>query len=376
MKKTLLALAVTGTFSSLAFAQTNVTIYGVIDTAIRYTNNQVASNGQLGSQTALTEGAFQGPRIGFKGQEDLGGGNAAIFKLETGFQSDTGALDQQGQIFGRSAWVGLQSATWGTVTLGRQYGLAFSTLGNYDPLGLGNFNENEWTQFLYGIRFDNSVKYAKTFGPVTAELQYSLGEQAANGGIGATTAADLTYTNGPLSVGAVYQQSKDANSANAKVAGLGGSFAAGPATLYLQYFGARRDAGFAKAPTIGAPLANTSLISNSGNVLARTDNTVSLGVLYQATPAVGLTLGYMGDWIKNVSSSANSGKIGTLYAVADYNLSKRTDVYIALDRTSLSGGEVQDTNGVMPFAGASLGAGGPNVASVRNGVGIGLRHRF
>ncbi|HEY8025230.1 MAG TPA: porin, partial [Burkholderiaceae bacterium] len=66
MKKSLVALAVLGAFSTAASAQTNVTIYGVIDTTIRYTTNQVGAGGALGSQTAMTEGAFQGPRIGFK----------------------------------------------------------------------------------------------------------------------------------------------------------------------------------------------------------------------------------------------------------------------------------------------------------------------
>ena len=377
MKKTFLALSVMSAFSATAFAQTNVTVYGVIDTAIRYTSNQVTANGALASQTAMTEGAFQGSRIGFKGTEDLGGGTAAFFQLENGFQSNNGAFDQQGQLFGRQAFVGLKNSNLGQLTIGRQYGLAFETLGNYDPLGIGNFVENEWSAFLYGIRFDNTVKYTHNFGPVTAALQYSLGEQAGQNSIGSTVAGALAYTQGTFSIGGIYQQSKDANAAEMKLGGVGTSFGVGPATLYLQYFQAKRDPGFQKAASnSGGALANTSMISNAGNVLRRTDGVLTTGVLYQATPALGFTLGYMYDQIKNVSSAGVNGRIASLYAVADYNLSKRTDVYFEIDKTSLGGGEIQDQNGVMPFAGSSLGAGASNAASSRTGVGIGLRHHF
>jgi len=377
MKKTILALAVASAFSTAALAQSTITIYGVLDTAIRSTSNQLTSRGALASQTAMTEGAFQGSRLGFKGSEDLGGGAAAVFQLENGFQSNNGALDQQGQIFGRQAFVGLKSKDWGELNVGRQYGIAGDILGTYDPLAGGNFTENEWTVFLYGIRFDNTLKYTKTTGPFTVELQYSIGGQAGSGSIGATAGGALSYAQGPLSIGGVYQQSTDANSAQMKVLGLGGSYIAGPATLYLQYFEAARDAGFEKAASnSGGALANTSMLSNAGNTLKRTDNVWTTGVLYHAAPALGITLGYMYDSIKDLSSAGLNGKISTLYALADYNLSKRTDLYIEVDRTSLSGGEINDLNGVMPFAGASLGAGTANTASARNGVGIGIRHQF
>ncbi|SFB36395.1 Outer membrane protein (porin) [Collimonas sp. OK607] len=274
-------------------------------------------------------------------------------------------------------YVGLKDTSLGELYLGRQSGIAANILGSYDPLWSGNFTENSWSCALYGVRFDNTLKYTKSFGPVTAKVQYSVGEQAGDTSIGATTGGALSYTQGPFSIGGVYQQSKDAHSAQLKVAGLGGTYIAGPVTLYLQYINAARDPGFAKAASnSGGPLANTTMLSNSGNTLRRTDGVWTAGVLYQVAPAVGLTVGYMNDTIKNVSSAGDSGRMSTLYAIADYNLSKRTDIYIEIDRTSLAGGEIQDRNGIMPFAGASLGAGMPNAASTRNGVAIGLRTRF
>ena len=372
MKKTLLALAVLGAFSSAAFAQTNVTMYGVIDTTVRYTTNQVNANGTVGSQTALTEGAFQGPRIGFKGEEDLGGGSAAIFKLENGFQSNNGGFDQQGQLFGRQEYVGLRNKSWGELDAGRQYGVTFDLLGNYDPLGVGNFNENEWEVFLYGLRYDNTLKYTNTWGPVTAEVQYSLGGQAGQTATGSTSGFSLAYTQGPFSIGGVYQESTDSNSAKAATSGVAGSFIAGPATLYLQYFEAKRDPGFAKAASnSGGALANTSLMGNAGNTLQRKDGMWTAGVLFQATPAMGYTVGYMYDSVKNESSLGDNGRISTLYAIADYNLSKRTDIYFDIDRTTLGGGEIGDANTVMGFVGAPLGGN-----TSRTGAALGLRVKF
>ena len=126
MKKSLLAVAVLGAFSSAAMAQSSVTIYGVLDTAIRYTTNNDAAGDH---KVVLGEGIFQGPRLGFKGNEDLGGGSAAVFDLEAGIVINNGQSDQQGQLFGRQAFVGLKNSSLGEIDFGRQYSLAFQTLG-------------------------------------------------------------------------------------------------------------------------------------------------------------------------------------------------------------------------------------------------------
>src|SRR5260370_28034617 len=111
-----------------AHAQSSITLYGVIDSGINYTNNvqtaQIGSKLVGGHQIAMIDAAFaglQGNRWGFRGVEDLGGGLKTLFVLESGFSSINGALGQGGAMFGRQAYVGLRSASLGTVTLGRQY---------------------------------------------------------------------------------------------------------------------------------------------------------------------------------------------------------------------------------------------------------------
>src|SRR4051812_24354305 len=111
MKKTLLAFALLGAFAGTASAQSNVTVYGVVEIAVNYADNGAATNARTFS---LDNGTSLPSRIGFKGTEDLGGGLKALFQLENGFNLDTGAITQTGRIFGRQAWVGLNGG-FGTV---------------------------------------------------------------------------------------------------------------------------------------------------------------------------------------------------------------------------------------------------------------------
>src|SRR5437773_7693011 len=104
MKKVVFIASLLSGIAGMAQAQTNVTIYGVIDLGMDYTNNSLGK-----SQVQMESGYAQGSRLGFKGNEDLGGGLSAVFQLENGFAADTGKLGQGGLLFGRQAFVGLSS---------------------------------------------------------------------------------------------------------------------------------------------------------------------------------------------------------------------------------------------------------------------------
>jgi len=152
MKHKILAGLVASLAATGAFAQSSVTVYGVIDISANYTTNQnkagdaVWSLGDSGAIGDAGQGAMSGSRLGLKGEEDLGGGSKAIFKVESGFTVNNGQSDQQGQLFGRQAFVGLKDKSMGELDFGRQYGLAFKVFANYDPLGQGNATENKWQQ--------------------------------------------------------------------------------------------------------------------------------------------------------------------------------------------------------------------------------------
>lgn len=377
MKKTYLAVAMLGAFSSAALAQSNVEIFGIIDTGIRYTDNNPVAGG-VANQTALMAGGLWGSRFGLKGEEDLGGGTAAVFKLENGFDPTKGTLGQQGQLFGRQAFVGLKDSSWGEIDAGRQYGVAAIWDFTYDPIGVGNYNESSWEYYLFGYRFDNTLKYKKAWGPLTASVQYSFGGQAASTGIGASEGFSLDYVDGPLRVGGFYQQSEDANSKQQKVAGLGSTYLVGPATLYLQYFSTTRDPGFVKAGSLsGGALANTSLLSNAGNPLQRKDGLLTAGVSFNRAHDKGwtYTLVYMHDAVSDELSanglSDGSGAVTTVYGIAEYNFSKRTEVYFDIDHTNLSGNEINGKTTVMAAAGSSFGGN-----TGRTGLGLGVIVKF
>ncbi|EEF22565.1 conserved hypothetical protein, partial [Ricinus communis] len=114
MKKSLIAIAVLAATSSAAFAQSNVTIYGILDAGITSERG-----GAQGNVTKVTSGAASASRLGFKGTEDLGGGLSAVFKLEAGVKVDDGALDNTNSVlFNREAYVGLSSKEAGSLLIG------------------------------------------------------------------------------------------------------------------------------------------------------------------------------------------------------------------------------------------------------------------
>jgi predicted porin len=341
-----------------AQAQSSVTLYGLIDEAVRFQTSAA------GNTIGINEGAINGNRIGFKGSEDLGGGSRAIFQLESGFNVANGKFDQQSQLFGRFAWVGLQNDTYGTLKAGRQYGGTYNFYAfNFDPIGGGNINATDWSLFLVGIRFDNTLEYDNRFGPVALQIQHSFGGQPGSAVSGSTTTASLIYTFQGGKLGIDGAQSKDGNGHKLLVGSVGGMYAWGPLGLYLYGIDARRDAGFNVAPTnSGGPLSNTNIISNASTqfgtqTAARDDVFLRVGATYQLGPQWRLIASYAYDHANNVAPGRN-GTIQTVYGIADYILSKRTDVYLEVDHSHLSGASVNDPNGPLTFAGKAnnLGA--------------------
>lgn len=107
-----------------ANAQSSVTLQGVIDGGVTYVNNQ------HGGSAMLFDSGISAPNLlTFKGAEDLGGGNTAVFDLTSQFDLGSGAtIPGAGRIFNRTAYVGLSNERLGTLTLGNQYDFMFETL--------------------------------------------------------------------------------------------------------------------------------------------------------------------------------------------------------------------------------------------------------
>src|SRR5258707_7574337 len=126
MKKTLtlIVAGIMGAFAMSAHAQSSVTLYGTLDAGMVYSNNEGGhSNWQQAS------GSVSNTYFGLRGDEDLGGGLHAIFKLENGFNLNNGQFTENGSIFNRQAYVGLRSDQYGLASLGRQYDSMVDYLG-------------------------------------------------------------------------------------------------------------------------------------------------------------------------------------------------------------------------------------------------------
>jgi len=122
MKYTLGAIAL-ALAAPAAFAQSSVTLYGVIDLDGQYLSGHA-------KQVLVTSGGQSGSRIGFKGSEDLGSGYFADFVLEGGINVDTGGSGQGGQLFGRQAFGALRTP-FGTASAGRQYSSIYTQSGDF-----------------------------------------------------------------------------------------------------------------------------------------------------------------------------------------------------------------------------------------------------
>ncbi|OGB27446.1 MAG: hypothetical protein A3I66_06035 [Burkholderiales bacterium RIFCSPLOWO2_02_FULL_57_36] len=195
MKKALIALSVTAAFSGSVFAQTNVTIYGVADAGLAYSDNGAPANSKT---LGLNSGLQSGSRIGFRGTEDLGGGLKAIFTMESGFSIDSGALGQGGRLFGRQSFVGLTGG-FGAVKLGRQYNPIRPALESIDPFGFGLAGSIANVFDAHGERADNTINYSTPkLGGFSGQLAFSLGEIAGNTSAGRQWGMSAGYANGPI----------------------------------------------------------------------------------------------------------------------------------------------------------------------------------
>lgn len=198
VKKLTLAALLIGGFVTTAQAQSNVTVYGVVDLGLAKTTGQ-----------STVERENHASRLGFRGTEDLGGGLSAIFNLESEILADTGA--QKGNLFDRQAWVGLKGA-FGTVYMGRTKDIIDGAIGRIEPFGadgvIGKVNEPMMRGGVGQSRVQNAVTYnSPSFSGFVVSTQAVLSEVK---GADAGYSALVTYDNGPISAHAGYQRAVQA----------------------------------------------------------------------------------------------------------------------------------------------------------------------
>lgn len=195
--RALLALFSAGAAGQAA-AQSNVVLYGLIDSGLTWVDN-----GSAGASWKQQSGVAQGTRWGILGSEDLGGGLKASTVLEAGFFNDTGVSTGAGG-FSRRSIVGL-SGTWGAVDVGRDYNPVHTLLAQQDPLSNGLLSAASGFMGNAGAQMPNAVFYATPdMAGVGGKIGYSFGERAGGGRAGDTLSSRLVYDNAGLVAGMAY----------------------------------------------------------------------------------------------------------------------------------------------------------------------------
>jgi predicted porin len=158
----------------------SVALYGIVDTGVEYLTNTNKTHGDTAAMPSVTGSVPS--RWGLKGSESLGDGVQAIFDLESGFGTSTGASQQGGRLFGRNAYVGLNSTTYGTLTFGRQATMLSDSLHYGDLIGPSIFSLADFDSYVTNARADNSVRYMIKVSQFEAGATYSFGRDTASGG--------------------------------------------------------------------------------------------------------------------------------------------------------------------------------------------------
>lgn len=355
MKKTLMSLAILAA-SGAAYAQSNVTIYGIMDAG--FVGEQGGKNGTVNKVSA---GGLSASRLGFKGTEDLGGGLSAVFTLETGIKGDTGELDNTtNQLFNRQAFVGLSSKTAGTLTLGRQYTPWYNALSQVgDPFAAGTEGsaKNLFPAGGANVRNSNSVYYkSPDWSGVTGELFYGAGEQKGEA-VGRQLGASLGYQNGPLTLRAAFNTRNGGSSVTSFTnAGRNGLIAANydfKVAKAFAMFGMNRGTNSTPYPNATAYTAASAAQSVDNNIFL-----VGVTVPVSAAGTVVASWAEVHDKTA-LNHDAKQGAIGYLHA-----LSKRTTAYASFAKIS-------NRNGASYTVGNNA-----DVGTGHEGYGVGIRHMF
>lgn len=367
------------TIAASAHAQSSVTLYGLVDTAIRYQTNAGPDGKDL---VGMTVGPETNSRWGLKGTEDLGGGLSAIFRLENGFYAFNGQLMHQNTLFNRMAYVGLSSDQYGSLTFGNQYAPLYDTMGDvFDPLTVGNYWQDSWMWNGAGpfLTVNNSVKYKNTFKGLTVDAIYGFGNRAGSVGLGSTYGVELTYDVGPASLNTGFQQTSvpsdvsgsSNNGAKFNIVHVSAAYQVTPAVrllagwLHSQDQTGMTDGGMQQS---GAP----TLHGSSPN---RIDDTYYVGANWQATtPLLFTVAGYYGHTrnAERLDGTLGSGINYSATLLAEYSLSKHTEVYSTADFARGNGAFAADYPGSTNKNGVVDSIGRTNNV----GVAIGLRQIF
>jgi predicted porin len=385
MKKTLIAIAALAATS--AFAQSSVTVYGVLDAG--YSANSKTVNNVSFHQNAVSFNNNSSSRIGFKGTEDLGGGTTANFVIESGISSNTttgtsaflpGVANAPGSALSAATaaptTTGAPTSTAGTTldasTLGNRelnaslvfnggktmvgagYGgtairstvLAYDAAGGINAVGNilvndAQFSSNRSTGLFASQVVATGLKVGAGFSRNNTGKDGAAENKTSSG-----YAVSTNYDNGPLSIGAAYQNADTVVAADGvttptanktqKTSIVGASYALPMAKLFAQY-----------GKVVTAEVGSTAAIAQGEG--SRSGYSIGVQVPYGAfTPFVQYSSGNKNEAFFNANAGEKRKYTGHSVGV-NYALSKRTYAYLVNGTTNLRAGDAPATGGYSVF---------------------------
>jgi len=325
-------------------ASGSVTLYGLVDAAVRHERN----SGAAGSITRLDNGIFTGSRWGVRGREQLAPDLAAVFTLEAGFDPSNGqslqstatanyGQNQGARTFGRQIHLGLQASKWGLL-MGRQYTLAHTLAARFQPLGNPNSQAHAVFSTHHIARQDNMVRLNLKAGGIDWSATRTFGEVSGSHSANASWAVGAGYSGGPVALATYVQQMKSLNGQETrKIVGIGGNWRIDSTWQVFSGFTRRTHA-----------------------VSAQSNKAALLGLNMALSPKITLSAAHLQD--HQSGNSALRGKRRGHWVSASYRFSKRTDVYAVVDHNRTGDGYA--TPAWMTASGR------------QTGLAAGLRHRF
>lgn len=359
-----------------AAAENGVEIYGIVDVGLMHQSQTPGGNG---SKTSMETSGITPSLIGFRGTRDLKNGLTGFINLEAHFDTNDGAFHTGGDgvlkgkdgLFRRQSNVGV-AGSWGSVTLGRQYGPALLAHMETEPRG---FKENfsnlfswAYTQLVstsipgampgtgasgtntnndVGVFFNNAIQFRSKVGSVDYGVMYSLGNQAGNVTNNSVIALGATY-HGPVILSGSYQvmRDRDTSTDNVKHAGLGLAVPYGDVAFKGNFWDTKGE------DSSGAQLFDV--------------RSVGLGVDWKWAPQNSMTVAYYNN--KDKLHTSNNTRNWVLSN--DYSWDKDTTLYAQVAFVSAGGGAT-GLNGLLTTIVAS-----GNSTGRTNFVNVGLNYKF
>ncbi|WP_281362420.1 porin [Pararobbsia alpina] len=336
----------------MAQAQSSMTLYGIVDAGLLYTNktpNPTTFQNE-GGQFSMNDSGSSPSQFGMKGVEDLGGGLKAEFDLESGIDMANGGYDDSnGNLFGREAWVALDG-NFGDLKAGLQFSPFFFAVAESDPRDLSQFGS---ALILFidnavatGIFTSNAVSYTSpNIDGLKGSVMLALGGAAGDFQAGRQYSASLKYENGGLMVNAAIFDGNSGGTAQTPV----------PTTLALE------------GRTIGAAYRFGDLTAKASVV-----NYKVAGELNNYVYGAGLDYTWLPKWDLNggvwfTSDRSDTTNHSLMAALGtEYYLSPETSLYAQIGLVDNHGAET---------TGLAIGALNA-VQGMTLGADMGVRHTF